>query len=261
MVSFPDLVPDPKANSIDLAFSDGGGIIHDIVYTGDAIFLLARVDTDADFFVHRGSPSGGAWSQVGTAINETPIAMWTDGITVYLMVNRIDMPPGLACRQLPAGAGPAEAWQPCEGFPDYTKEGDNPFSFRGGLFGHGATMAAWFEVQGLGKPSVAVHTVPTGGGAWSEVGTLALPMPVSADFDGDRLWLGYKGDETDSVLYTADVGGTFEAVGTEGLPVPVDATMDGILGICASGDRTYLLHGTWNATPGALYELTIFKNQ
>ena len=34
MVSFPDLMDDPKSNSIDLGFSDGGGIIYDIVDTG-----------------------------------------------------------------------------------------------------------------------------------------------------------------------------------------------------------------------------------
>ncbi|MFH1532097.1 MAG: hypothetical protein ABIK09_15335 [Pseudomonadota bacterium] len=260
MVSFPDLEPDPKSNSIDLAFSDGGGVIHDIVYTGDAIFLLARVNDAADFFVHRGNPSGGAWSQVGAAINETPVGMWTDGTTVYLMVNRINVPPGLACRQLPAGAGPAEPWQPCPGFPDYSKVGDNPFSFRGGLFGDSGTLAAWFEVQGTGKPSVAIHSA-TAGGAWAEIGILALPMPIAADFDGHRLWLGYKGDETDSLLYAADVGGTFDVVGTEGLPAPVDEAMDGILGICATADGTYLLHGAWNSAPGALYQLSVFKDR
>ncbi len=260
MVSFPDLTPDPKSNSIDLAFSDGGGIIQDIVYTGDLLFLLARVSDAADFFVHRGSPSGGAWSQVGAAINETPVGMWTDGTTVYLMVNRIDMPPGLACRQLPADAGPTAAWQPCDGFPNYSKEGDNPFSFRGGIFGEGSRLAAWFEVQGLGQASVAVHSA-SAGGAWSEIGTLPLPMPVATDFDGERLWLGYKGDKVGSLLYAADVDGTFDAVGTGGIPAPVDAAMDGILGICTTGTDTYLLHGTWNATPGALYELSIFKDQ
>ena len=260
MVSFPDLTPDPKANSIDLAFSDGGGIIHDIVSTGDQLFLLARVDDAADFYVHRGSPSGGAWSQVGAAINETPISMWTDGTTVYLLVNRINVPPGLDCRQLPAGAGAGEQWQPCDAFPDYAKEGDNPFSFRGGLFGAENTVVAWFEVQGLGKPSIAVHSM-TGGAGWNEIGTLALPLPGASDFDGERVWLGYKGDKADSLLYTAEVGGVFDAIGTEGIPAPVDAAMDGILGICASGDDTYLLHGTWNATPGALYELSIFKDQ
>ena len=34
--------------------------------------------------------------------------------------------------------------------------------------------------------------------------------------------------------------------------------MDGILGICAMGDTTYLLHGAYNSTPGALYELAVY---
>ena len=85
-------------------------------------------------------------------------------------------------------------------------------------------------------------------------------MPDAADFDGDRLWMGYRGDDADSLLYAAEVGGTFEAVGTEGIPAPVDTAMDGILGICTTGSTTYLLHGAWNTTPGALYGLSVFKN-
>lgn len=255
MVSFPDLTPDPKSNSIDLAFSDGGGVIYEMVDSGDAIFLLARVTSDADFFVHKGSHSGGAWSQVGAAITETPLGMWTDGVVVYLLVNRTDVA-GLGCRQLPAAAGAAEAWQECPGFPDYTKVGNNPFSFRGGIFGEGTVMAAWFEVQGLGKDTIAVHTAIDG--VWTEVGSTNLPLPTAADFDGDTLYLGFKGDKADSFVYGAEVGGAFEALPTEGLPATVDTSMDGILGICALGDTTYLLHGAYNSTPGALYELSVY---
>jgi len=257
VVSFPDGTADPRGNAIDLGFSDGGGIIHDIVDAGDYIFLLARVSSDADFFVHRGSPTGGNWSQVGAAIEETPMDMWTDGGTVYLLVNRIDVA-GLGCRLLPASAGPMEPWQECGGFPDYAKVGNNPFAVRGGLFGHGGSLVAWFEVQGLGEDTLAVHSAT--GGAWTEIGTVALPLPSAGDFDGETLFLGFRGQEAPAPVFGARPGGTFEALSAEGLPPGADPAMDGILGICALDGITYLLHGAYNSTPGALYELAVFRS-
>ena len=238
MVSIPDSDPDPLANAIDLAFSDGAGEVLSIRHADGNVLMLARVNVGEDFFVYRGSSEHGGWTQLGKPITNTPIGMWIDGSKAYVLANRSDVV-GLGCQEISLSAGTDTAWEACPGFPDYTsKTGDGPFAVRGDFVGDAQAVAAWFEVKNLSEPTIAVHQLNAG--VWVDMGAQALPQPASWAMDGDRVILGFTGTGQESLLFATNTDGSIEPMSQKGLPAPASNSA-GIVGICALDGGNYVL--------------------
>lgn len=253
MVSIPDSDVNPQLDAFDLGFSKGGATLRAIQYPGEStVFLLDRVDQAADFYVHRGSKSGGAWNQVGKTLNQTPSAMWTDGKTVHLLGNA-SSGVGIVCTQLAGSAGPSESWLTCPGFPDWGKGGQGQaYSVKGKFMGKGQRVAGWFELKGLKEPAVAVSGAGADG-QWRDLGQVTAEAPSAWAFDGDTVLLGFLGESADAVIYRAEFDGdVLSPSAATGLPTPANK-WSGAMGICAVNESHYVLYLEYDATDSRLW--------
>ncbi len=198
------------------------------------------MSAESGFYVHEGGIGGNSWKQIGTALNETPNGIWTDGNDVFTMVSRNDAV-GLACRTLPTTADSGEQWQNCDGFPDYSSPtGYTPFAVRGTFVENSQDLIAWFEMKNMDEPTIILHG-RTESGEWPELGSEVLPRPAAWAFQDTSTSFGFLGEETPSLLYGVTMDGDFAPMYTDGLPVP-DNPFSGVMGICPTTEYNYVLY-------------------
>jgi len=238
LVSLPDRSPTPKADVVDLGFSNEDAEIRVIRFVAGDVYLVDRFTSSAEFMVHKGSETGGPWVQIGQKMVETPADMWTDGQEVVLLVNRADIV-GLDCRRLPVTAGPLDSWQTCASFPDYAKEGPNEFySIFGKFLSDGSPALAWFEVRGDVEDTIALHSMTS---AWSLLWQDVMVRPASWTFDGVRVYFGFVGTDAGSPLLALEADGTWAQYSVEGLPAAKDK-LSGVVGLCHVQERLFALY-------------------
>ncbi len=243
------------SNILDLGFSNVDVEVRAMRFAAGKLYLLDRVTANAEFMVHRGAEEGGLWAQVGANMLETPVDMWVDADNVYLLVNRTDKP-GIECRVLPVTAPQGTAWEPCEGFPDVVKDGnEDPYSVFAKFAGNVSDLAVWFEMKGLEEATVAIYRA--GELLWPGAGELPTVKPSAWAMDNGDVLLGFVGTDAPDVLVSVPhLGGAGGSLDLSGLPTPKDK-FSGVVGICPARGKRFVLYLDYASLNSRLY---VYKN-